>query len=59
MDRTQNWKVFVKEQQRKADRDKVFKHMQSSATPLTNAEIDKLIKAQPDRWSDYKGKGVE
>ena len=57
MDRLQNWKTFVEEQRKRADRDAAFVEMQSSATPLTNTEIDKLIEAQPDRWSAYKGKG--
>jgi hypothetical protein len=41
-----------------AQRELAFAEIQQSTGPLTNAEIDKLIAKNPDRWTQFRGKGI-
>jgi len=43
-------------QQKSADRNSVFLHIQGGANPLTDAEIERLIARNPD-WEPFKGMG--
>jgi len=42
-----------------SERERVFEHIQSGKSPLSNEDIAKLAQKHPKTWTQFIGRGVD